>query len=98
MSKSAMPDFNMKLYVKSAVRLAFIRNPSSKGRKLLSNCIRDPEVLKLFQCSTQQSTKFILLINVKMPTIVGILTFSSMINTTSDIKQETSSLVGIFVL
>ena len=33
-------------------------------------------------CSTQKSMKFILLINVKMPTIVGILTFISMINTT----------------
>ena len=43
-----------------------------------------PEVIKLFPCSTQQSTKFILLINVKMPTIVGILTFISMINTTSE--------------
>ena len=42
------------------------------------------EVIKLFSCSTQLSTKFILLINVKMPTIVGILTFISMINTTSD--------------
>ena len=43
-----------------------------------------PEVIKLFSCSTQQSTKFILLINVKMPTIVGILTFVSMTNTTSE--------------
>ena len=43
-----------------------------------------PEVIKLFSCSTQLSTKFILLINVKMPTIVGILTFISMINTTSE--------------
>ena len=42
------------------------------------------EVIKLFPCSTQLSTKFILLINVKMPTIVGILTFFSMINTTSE--------------
>ena len=41
----------------------------------------DPEVIKLFPCSTQLSTKFILLINVKMPTFVGILTFISMINT-----------------
>ena len=40
-------------------------------------------VIKLFPCSTQLSTKFILLINVKMPTIVGILTFICMINTTS---------------
>ena len=30
------------------------------------------------------STRFILLINVKMPTIVGILTFISMINITSE--------------
>ena len=38
------------------------------------------EVIKLFSCSVQQRLKFILLINVKMPTIVGILTFISNIN------------------
>ena len=53
--------------------------------------------MKLFPCSTQLNTNFILLINVKMQTIVGILTllinvkmqtivgiltFISMINTT----------------
>ena len=43
-----------------------------------------PEVIKLFSYSTQLSTKFILLINVKMPTDVGILTIISMINTTSE--------------
>ena len=43
-----------------------------------------PEVTNLFSCSTQLSMKFILLINVKMPTIVGILTFIGMINTTSE--------------
>ena len=43
-----------------------------------------PWVIKLFQCSSQPSTKFILLINVKMPSIVGILTFISMIITTSE--------------
>ena len=43
-----------------------------------------PEVIKLFSCSTQLCMKFFLLINVKMPTIVGILTFTSMINTTSE--------------
>ena len=36
---------------------------------------------KKFSCFTQLSTKFIMLINVKMPTMVGILTFVSMINT-----------------
>ena len=43
-----------------------------------------PEVIKLVPCSTQLSMKFILLINVKMPTTVGILTFISMINTTAE--------------
>ena len=57
-----------------------------------------PKVIKLFSCSTQLSMKFILLINVKIPTIVGILTFISMLNTTSErLKQETSSFVGILV-
>ena len=46
-----------------------------------------PEVIKLFSYSTQLSTKFIMLINVKMPTIVGILTFISMINTISERHQ-----------
>ena len=31
-----------------------------------------PEVKKLFSCSTQLSMNFFLLINIKMPTIVGI--------------------------
>ena len=31
-----------------------------------------PKVIKLFSCSAQLRLKFILLINVKMPTIVGI--------------------------
>ena len=43
-----------------------------------------PEVIKLFSYSTQLSTKFIMRINVKMPTIVGILTFICMINTISE--------------
>ena len=38
--------------------------------------IPGPEIiLKTFSCSTELSMKFSLLINVKMPTIVGILTF-----------------------
>ena len=42
-------------------------------------CFPGPEVIKLFSYSTQLSTKFILLINVKMPTI---LRFMSRINLT----------------
>ena len=45
-------------------------------------CARGPgtEFIKPFLFSTQLSMKFVLLINVKMPTIVGILTFISRIN------------------
>ena len=39
-----------------------------------------PEVIKKFSCSTWLS----MLINVKVPTIVGILTFMGRINTTSE--------------
>ena len=51
-------------------------------------------VIKLFSCSTQLSTKFILLINVKMPTIVGILTFISRINTIS--KSLNARKISVF--
>ena len=40
-----------------------------------------PRGYKTFLCSTRLSMKFILLINVKMPTIVGISTFISRIIT-----------------
>ena len=43
-----------------------------------------PGVIKLFSCPTQLSMKFIMLINVKMPTNVGILTFISIVNKTSE--------------
>ena len=42
------------------------------------------KVIKLFPCPTQLSAKFIMLISVKMPTIVDILTFISMTNTSSE--------------
>ena len=42
------------------------------------------EVIKLVSCSNKLSRKFILFINVKLPKIVGILTFISRINTSSD--------------
>ena len=51
------------------------------------------EVIKLFSCSTQLSLKFIMLINVKMPTIVGILTFIGMINTTSECLKGIKVLI-----
>ena len=39
---------------------------------------------KTFSCSNQLSMKFILLINVKMPTSIGISTFINRINATSE--------------
>ena len=50
------------------------------GIRKMNNIRPGPEVIKLFSCSTQRRLKFILLINVKMPTMVGILTFISRIN------------------
>ena len=51
----------------------------SLSKALIAHCT-GPEVIKLFSCSAQLRLKFILLINVKMPTIVGIFTFISSIN------------------
>ena len=56
-----------------------------------------PKVTKLFSCSTQLSLEFILLINVKMPTAVGILTFISRINYFLEgLKPEFSTAFGYF--
>ena len=41
-------------------------------------------MLQTFSCSTQLSMNFIMFINVKMPTFVGILTFISIIKTSSE--------------
>ena len=53
------------------------------------------DVIKLFSRSTQLNMKFFLLINVKMPTIVGILTFMSWKNSTEPTKTD---LFDIFIL
>ena len=42
-----------------------------------------PKVIKDFSCSTQLSMKFFLLLNVKMPTVVGILKFMGRKNSIS---------------
>ena len=42
---------------------------------------------KLFSCPTQLSMKIFLLINVKMPTVVGILTFRSGENSILDLSE-----------
>ena len=58
-----------------------------------------PEVIKLFSCSAQVSMKFFLLINVKMPTIVGILTFISRKNSILVLPEPEKKVafLGIFI-
>ena len=56
-----------------------------------------PEIIKLFSCSTQLSDKIFLLINVKMPTIVGILTFTSMIKTSERLKPKNFFICRYFI-
>ena len=57
----------------------------------------DPEVIKLFSCSTQLRMKFVLLINVKVPTIVGILTFMSGKNSILSVSEPVKSRFFIFL-
>ena len=58
-----------------------------------------PEVIKLFPCSTQLSMKLFMLINVKMPTIVGILTFMSRKNSILCLSEpEKAEFLDIFKL
>ena len=62
----------------------FFTKDSFRNTIRVSNSKVPYQALRLnnfFSYSTQLSTNFILLINVKMLTIVGILTFISMINT-----------------
>ena len=50
-----------------------------------------PEVIKHFSCSTQLSMKFFLLINVKMPTVVGIVTCISRKNSILGLSESEKS-------
>ena len=65
----------------------------------LCNTVPGPEVIKLSSCSTQLSMKFILLTNVKMPTIVGILTFMSRKNSTLGLSEpKKAEFLNVFVI
>ena len=58
----------------------------------------DPEVIKLFSCTIQLSMKFFLLINVKMPTIVGILIFMSGKNSILGLSEpKKAEFLDIFI-
>ena len=57
------------------------------------------EVIILLLCSTQLGMKFFLLINIKMPTIVGILTFTSMKNSILGLSEpEKAEFLDISIL
>ena len=64
-----------------------------------THCLEGPEpqVIKHFSCSTQLRLKFILLIYVRMPTIVHILTFISRKNYSWWFKYEISIIWAIFI-
>ena len=57
-----------------------------------------PRGYKSLSWSNQLSMKFIMLINVKMPTIVGILTFMSMVNTISEFESKKSLYFSALLL
>ena len=59
--------------------------------KLTMSVSPGPEVIKHFSYSTQLSMKIFLLINVKMPTIVGILTFMSRKNSILGLSESEKS-------
>ena len=72
-----------------------LKRPLKKDQTLvIKTDYRLMRVKSIAECSNQLSTKFIMLINVKIPTIVGILTFISMLNATS--KSWKAIKVGIF--
>ena len=67
--------------------LAFL---SAIGSKEKAKNNQAPEAIKLFLCSTQLSMKFFLL-NVRMPTIVGILIFMSGKNSILGLSEPNKS-------
>ena len=56
-----------------------------------------PEVINFFSCSTQLSTKIFLLIDVKMTTIFGILTFMSGKNSILGLSEPKKPIFLIFL-
>ena len=63
------------------------------------DCKPGLEVIKLFSCSGQLSMTFFLLIIVKMPTVVGILTFMSGKNSILGVfEPEKNKILDIFRL
>ena len=60
---------------------------------LMNHSRPEPEDIELFSCSTQLSMEFFLLINVKMPTTVGILTFMDRKNSILGLSEHNKMLI-----
>ena len=71
--------------------LATVNSPQSNYPVLIKP---GPEVIKLFSCSTQLSMKVFLLINVEMPTVVGISTFMSRKNNILGLSEPEKCLIS----
>ena len=67
-----------------------LNDPTERDRKAES-MNPGPEFIKLVSCSAQLSMKFFLLISVKMPTSVGILTFMSRQNIILNLSEPAKS-------
>ena len=66
------PDMTLDVYRGRKTTIQQQQQPCQFGVCLVEHDEPGPEFIKLFSCSTQLSMKFFPLINVKMPTIVGI--------------------------
>ena len=73
--------------------IKFIRRDEMARLTKPVQIVSGPEVIKLFSCSTQLNMKFFLLINVKMPIIVGILTFLSGKNSSVGLSEPNKSRI-----
>ena len=81
--------FHIYLQRKFHAQLCVARNHKTLQTEKVQYMSLGPEVIKVFSCSTQLSMKFSLLIDMKMPTIVGIFIFISRENfMLSYVKQE----------
>ena len=80
-----------------------VQNKLKKKNKDLSEAMEELQVKiccgLVIKNSTQLSMKFFLLINVKMPTVVGILTFMSRKNSIIDLSEpRKAEFLDIFIL
>ena len=88
------------LHLHSLICEIYLQKKKKKSRRMVvvepNPCdpTSGPEVIKLFSCSAQLSMKFFQRINVKMPTIVGTLTFMSGKNSILGLSEPKKSRIS----